>query len=125
MTECYPEIEVAIGEIEAAEGKIISSWGQFDTAFAAFSMSQPLGFYQNYRNGAGITKPLYNGGEVYGTYRIGRGNFEPWYGERATDEGGEFKAGFSLPLLKDRAIDLRRAGVRSAEARSRSSSGGR
>lgn len=116
VQQCYPEIEVAIGEIEAAEGKIISSWGQFDTALAAFSISQPLGFYQNYRNGAGLTKPLWNGGEVYGTYRIGRGNFEPWYGERATDEGGEFKAGFSLPLLKDRAIDARRANVGSAEA---------
>ena len=116
VTQCYPEIEVAIGEIEAAEGKIISSWGQFDTAFAAFSISQPLGFYQNYRSGTGISQPLWNGGEVYGTYRIGRGNFEPWYGERATDEGGEFKTGFSLPLLKDRAIDVRRAGVQSAEA---------
>jgi outer membrane protein TolC len=113
---CYPEIEVAIGEIEAAEGKILSSWGQFDSAFEAFSLSQPLGFYKNYRNGVGVGQPLWGGGEVYGTYRIGRGNFEPWYGERVTDKGGEFKAGFSLPLLKDRAIDARRAGVQSAEA---------
>jgi outer membrane protein TolC len=116
VTRSYPEIEVAISEIQAADGKRLSSWGQFDSTFAAFSTSQPLGFYQTWRNGAGITQPLWSGGEVFGSYRIGRGNFEPWYGERATDEGGEFKAGFSMPLLKDRDIDPRRAGVRSADA---------
>ena len=73
-------------------------------------------FYQNYRNGTCISQPLWGGGEVYGSYKIGRGKFEPWYGERATDEAGEFKAGFAMPLLKNRGIDARRAGVRLAEA---------
>ena len=114
VAECYPEIEIAIGEIETARGKVLASWGEFDSILAAHSISQPLGFYQTFRNGAGISRPLYSGGEVYGTYRIGDGNFEPWYGERETNEGGELKAGFSLPLLKDRSIDKRRAGVRSA-----------
>ena len=94
---------------------MLASWGEFDSVFSAHSISQPLGFYQTYRNGVGLSRPLYGGGEVYGTYRIGDGNFEPWYGERETNEGGELKAGFSLPLLKDRAIDKRRAGVRAAE----------
>ena len=109
VRNCYPEIEIAIGEIESANGKILASWGEFDQVFTGHSISQPLGFYQTYRNGVGLSRPLYNGGEVYGTYRIGDGNFEPWYGERETNEGGEFKAGFSLPLLKDRNIDERRA----------------
>lgn len=115
VTNCYPEIEIAIGEIEESRGKVLASWGEFDSIASAHSISQPLGFYQTYRNGAGISRPLYGGGEVYGTYRIGDGNFEPWYGERETNEGGELKAGFSLPLLKDRLIDKRRAGVRTAE----------
>ena len=115
VIECYPEIEIAIGEIETARGKALASWGEFDSVFAAHSISQPLGFYQTYRNGAGVTRPLYSGGEVYGTYRIGDGNFEPWYGERETNEGGELKAGFSVPLLKDRNIDKRRAGLRSSQ----------
>ena len=108
VRNCYPEIEIAIGEIESANGKILASWGEFDQVLSAHSISQPLGFYQTYRNGVGLNRPLYSGGEVYGTYRIGDGNFEPWYGERETNEGGEFKAGFSLPLLKDRNIDDRR-----------------
>ena len=109
VAECYPEIEIAIGEIESANGKVLASWGEFDQVFAAHSISQPLGFYQTYQNGVGLSRPLYGGGEVYGTYRIGDGNFEPWYGERETNEGGEFKAGFSIPLVKDRNIDQRRA----------------
>lgn len=109
VAECYPEIEIAIGEIEAANGKVLTSWGEFDRVFAGHSVSQPLGFYQNYRNGIGLTQPLYGGGEVYGIYRIGDGDFEPWYGDRETNEGGELKAGFSLPFLKDRSFDERRA----------------
>ncbi|WP_210421372.1 TolC family protein [Mariniblastus fucicola] len=115
VTECYPEIEIAIGELESANGKTLAAWGEFDSVLSAHSISQPLGFYQTYRNGIGVSQPLAGGGEVYGGYRIGDGNFEPWYGERETNEGGELKAGFSVPILKDRAIDQRRASVRTAE----------
>lgn len=108
---CYPEIDAAIGEIERANGEVLAAWGNFDQKFTAHSISQPLGFYQTYRNGVGVSQPLFGGGEVYGTYRIGDGNFEPWYGERETNEAGEFKAGFSLPLAKNRAIDKRRANL--------------
>jgi outer membrane protein TolC len=114
VSDCYPLIDVAIGELESADGKILASWGEFDRVFSAHSIAQPQGFYQTYRNGAGITQPLFGGGEVYGGYRIGRGSFEPWYGERQTNDGGEFKAGFSLPLLKDRLIDERRAALYAA-----------
>jgi hypothetical protein len=116
VADCYPLIAVAIGEVEAAEGRIISSWGEFDSILQAHSIAQPLGFYKNYRNGAGIKQPLFNGGEVYGTYRLGDGNFEPWYGERETNEGGEFRAGFSLPLAQDRQTDARRTDLLRANA---------
>jgi outer membrane protein TolC len=117
VAQCYPEIEIAIGEIETANGKVLSSWGEFDRVVSGHSISQPLGFYQTYRNGVGINQPLYGGGAVYGTYRIGDGNFEPWFGERETNEGGELKAGFSLPLLKDRSIDERRANLLASDAK--------
>lgn len=116
VTRSFPEIEVTIGELETADGKVLSSWGEFDSVASGHSISQPLGFYQTNRNGVGLSRPLYSGGEVYGTYRIGRGNFEPWFKERETNEGGEFKAGFSLPFLKDSAIDKRRAQLMKAGA---------
>ena len=46
---------------------------------------------------------------MFGGYRLGRGNFQPWYLERETNEGGEFKAGVNIPLLRNREIDARRA----------------
>jgi len=115
VAECYPEIEIAIGEISTAAGNSLAAEGAFDRILSAHSISQPLGFYQTYRNGIGLSRPLFHGGEVFGTYRIGDGNFEPWFGERETNEGGEFKAGFSIPLAKDRNIDARRAKLFSAQ----------
>ena len=114
VQQCYPAIDIAVGELQSADGKIVASLGAFDSTLDGHSISQPLGFYQTYRNGVGLTRQLYSGGEVYGAYRIGDGNFEPWYGERETNEAGEFKFGFSLPLLKDTVIDERRAKLTSA-----------
>lgn len=114
VQQCYPAIDIAVGELQSADGKIVASLGAFDSTLDGHSISQPLGFYQTYRNGVGLTRQLYSGGEIYGAYRIGDGNFEPWYGERETNEAGEFKFGFSLPLLKDTVIDERRAKLTSA-----------
>ncbi len=116
VARCYPEIEQAFNEIDEADGRIVASQGAFDSVLKAHTISQPLSFYQNYRNGVGLAKPLFRGGEVYGAYRIGDGDFEPWYGERETNEGGEFRAGFSLPLLQGRTVDKRRTDLRSAVA---------
>ncbi len=112
----YPLIQAALEEIEAAQGKVVASWGQFDTVLGGASLNQPLGFYQNYRQTLGVSQPLWGGGRVLGGYRIGDGDFEPWFGERETNEGGEFKAGLVLPMLRDRNIDSRRAGVWTAQS---------
>lgn len=116
VESCLPQIEMAMQQIEAADGNLLASMGKFDTVLSGHSLAQPLGFYETYRNQLGINQPLWGGGEVYGTYRLGDGNFEPWYGERETNEGGELKAGFSIPLLKNSDIDERRANVLGAAA---------
>ncbi|WP_417739523.1 TolC family protein [Rosistilla oblonga] len=105
----FPLLEVAYQEYQIAAGKQTAAWGAFDTKLKASSENGPLGFYETYRQGAGFEQPVYRGGEVFGGYRIGRGEFQPWYLERQTNDGGEFKAGFNVPLLKDRQIDARRA----------------
>ena len=115
VARSYPPLAVAIGELAAADGKALSTWGSFDTILEGRSISAPLGFYQNYRNGANVRQPLWKGGEVYGGYRIGDGDFQPWFGERETNEGGEFKTGFKQPLLKNFAIDSRRADLEIAQ----------
>jgi len=107
----YPLVRAAYQERLVADGNQLSAWGEFDTKLKAMSENQPLGFYETYRNSAGVTQPLYGGGEVFGGYRNGDGSFEPWYRERETNEGGEFKGGVLMPILRDRTIDSRRAEV--------------
>jgi outer membrane protein TolC len=105
----FPLLQAAYQERGIAAGDWTAAWGAFDTKLKASTENQPLGFYETYRHAAGLSQPLYAGGELFGGYRIGRGDFEPWYLERQTDEGGEFKAGVRMPLSRDREIDARRA----------------
>lgn len=105
----YPLVFAAFQERVIADGNQVSAWGSFDTKLKAASENGPLGFYETYRNSAGLTKPIYSGGEFFAGYRIGDGSFQPWYKERETDESGEFKAGVRIPLIRDRDIDGRRA----------------
>jgi outer membrane protein TolC len=76
-----------------------------------------MGYYKNYRNQLKLEQGLFPGGNVFGQYRSGDGNFPVWYGERETNEGGEFKLGLISPLLRDRAIDQRRSDLFQATLR--------
>jgi len=109
--DSFPLVEAAYRETQIAAGNVIAAQGGFDTKLKASSENGPTGFYQTYRQKAGVLQPLYGGGEVFGGYRIGRGDFEPWYRERQTNGGGEFKVGASVPLLRNSDIDARRAAL--------------
>ncbi len=115
VQESYPLLVSALLERRIADGKQLSAWGEFDLDVKAFGIAAPEGYYQTYRNGIGLSQPIFSGGYLYGGYKIGDGNFEPWYGERETNEGGEFAAGFGLPLLGNRSIDKRREALFKAE----------
>ncbi|MHB8863474.1 MAG: TolC family protein [Pirellulaceae bacterium] len=107
--QSYPLLKVALLERGIADGQQLAAWGEFDTRVTAYATEAPDGYYQNYRHGVTVTQPTFQGGYLYGGYKIGRGEFQPWYKERQTNEGGEFALGAGLPLLKDRAIDKRRS----------------
>ncbi len=111
----FPLLEIAQRERDIAAGKVLSAEGGFDLDVNMFAINAPLGYYQTNRTGVLLTQPVYRGGYVYGGYKIGDGNFEPWYGNRETNEGGEFKVGVAFPLLRDRAIDKRRAALAQAQ----------
>lgn len=113
----YPKIREAVARQAEASGQITTALGGFDLVLDGHSINQPLGFYENYRHGVGLKQPLWNGGYASAGYRIGRGFFEPYLFERATNDGGEFKLGFDVPLLQGRDIDKRRAALRAAELR--------
>ncbi|MFM7845731.1 MAG: TolC family protein [Planctomycetota bacterium] len=107
----FPALEAALREAEIAEGKQTSAWGEFDLKMKAESMSAPEGFYKTYRNLVKLEQGLWQGSNVYSQYRLGSGNFPVYYGERETNDGGEFKVGMIAPLLRDRSIDERRAKI--------------
>lgn len=105
----YPLLRAAFYNRNIAQGEYLSAQGNFDTKFKGASENGPTGFYQTYRQGVGVEQPTMWGGSYFGGYRIGRGDFQPWYLERQTNDGGEFKAGVSVPLWRNRNIDQRRA----------------
>ncbi|QDV73951.1 TolC family protein [Botrimarina mediterranea] len=111
----FPVIQEAVAARTIASGETLAAWGAFDHKLEGNSTSQPLDFYQNYWHGLGLKRDTYWGGQTFAGYRVGRGLFEPWYLERETNKGGEFKAGFIAPLAKDRTIDLNRAELWRAE----------
>lgn len=105
----FPLIREAIAGRTVASGEALAAEGAFDHRLDGYSESQPLDFYENYRHELGLKRNTYWGGQTFAGYRTGRGQFEPWYLERETNEGGEFKAGFVAPLSQDRWIDPNRA----------------
>jgi len=107
--QSYPLLRIAIAERNLALGDNLMAQGEFDLKLRADTLNQPQGFYQTYRQGVSLEQPLYGGGSAFGGYRVGRGNFEPWYGNRETNEGGEFQWGLSIPLWQNRTVDERRA----------------
>lgn len=107
--ESYPLLESALFSRNIAIGQQVGSQGAFDMKLKAASENGPQGFYDNYRQSIGVVQPTYWGGEVFAGYRVGRGDIQPWYQERLTNDGGEFKAGVQIPLARNRTIDGRRA----------------
>jgi len=105
----FPLIQQAFASRSIASGEVLAATGSFDHKLEGYTNSQPLDFYENYRHSLGLKRDTYWGGEVFAGYRVGRGDFEPWYLERQTNKGGEFKAGILVPLARDRGIDENRA----------------
>ncbi len=105
----YPLLQSALLSRTVADGELLSTQGAFDLKLKGGGTSGPLGYYKTNRYGVGASQPLFSGGEIFGGYKVGHGNFQPWFKERQTDNGGEFSAGISVPLSQNRSIDSRRA----------------
>ncbi len=107
----FPEINQARQEFLRANGQLLSAHGAYDTKLKAGTLSEPTGFYRNYRHGIGAARQTWWGGNISAGYRLGRGIYQPWYLERETEKGGEFSVAWVQPLLQGRAIDPQRFAV--------------
>lgn len=113
----FPLLEIARLQSGVVAGQQVTALGAYDTKLEYYSLNQPLGFFETYRNGIGFARQLWWGGYASAGYKIGRGDFEPWYKERQTNAGGEFKVGLVQPLLQGRAIDPQRVELFQANLR--------
>lgn len=111
VARSFPVIEQARLQGGIASGEVLSANGFYDHKLQGYTLSDPTGVYRNYRQGIGLARQLWWGGYLSAGYRLGRGDFEPWYKERETDKSGEFKLGLVQPLLQGRAIDPARVAL--------------
>lgn len=107
----FPQIEQARLQAGVAAGEATSAMGFYDHKLQGYSLGEPTGYYENYRSGIGVARQLWWGGYLSAGYRNGSGTFAPWYKERETNKGGEFKVSLVQPLLQGRAIDAARVAV--------------
>ncbi|WP_419421535.1 TolC family protein (plasmid) [Legionella sp. D16C41] len=105
----YPQITIARLEVAKAQGNFVTALGEFDPALKIYSRSQPFGGYVNgYVDNELVVPTLVNGIKLFSGYRLGRGDWPIYYQNYLTNSGGEYRVGFSLPLLKGHQIDKER-----------------
>ncbi len=110
----YPPYLSTLLERDLASGRLTQAMGAFDTTLGAKVGGQIQGFYQSTLGQSLLEQPLATGDTLYGGYRISDGNL-PDYNKDRTQDSGELVFGGRVPLLRDRAMDRRRTGVRQAE----------
>ena len=107
----YPDIARARQQGSLAAGELTSAYGAFDHKLKGHSLSEPTGFYENYRHTLSVARQTWYGDRLYAGYKLGRGTVQPWFQERQSNEAGEIKLRIERPLLRGRAIDAQRVGV--------------
>ncbi|MEO0326174.1 MAG: TolC family protein [Myxococcota bacterium] len=114
----HPVIESAVARVEAAEGALFGARGAFDPTLSLDVTSNALaGYYSDNVRGSVMLEQTtpYWGTKVFAGYRLTRGELPVYYEFDRTLNGGELFAGARVPILRDGAIDYRRAGREQAE----------
>lgn len=111
----YPLLRAVELERATTGGRLLTTLGAFDHNLTAGVDGQGPATYENFRSSVGVSRGFAVGGVgVFAGYRTGYGDFPTYNLGQKTADGGEFRAGVSVPLLRDRAIDRPRAAVRQA-----------
>jgi outer membrane protein TolC len=109
---CFPQIMIARNQITQAKGQLISTYGKFDPQLNTTTRALPFGGYVSNYVDTEVLLPTYiNGIKVYGGYRNGIGDWPIYYQNYLTNTGGEYRAGISLPVLRNRKLDNERLDV--------------
>ena len=111
----YPPLLAVLQDRVLATADVLVATGRFDLSLQSGYEGDYLGKYRNDVYRAGIEQATqFQGMTYFAGYQLGRGSFAGYDGKMQTDTGGEYRAGFRLPLLRDREIDTRRADLQKA-----------
>jgi outer membrane protein TolC len=111
----FPLLYAIQQERDIAAGQRLSAEGAFDPTVRSRTVEQG-GVFASTRIDNFVEQATPFGGiSAFAGHRIGLGNFPVYYGERKTAEGGEFRAGVTVPVLQNRATDPRRTRLRVAQ----------
>jgi outer membrane protein TolC len=112
----YPLIEAARQDLSSAEGEYVSSKGSFDLSLKSRASWDLESYYPGRTFDVLLEQPTTAWGiSLLGGYRRGTGSFPVYDGKLQTLDAGEFRGGFSVPLLRDGPTDARRVRVERAE----------
>jgi outer membrane protein TolC len=116
VTQEYPPLLAAMIERDIASGRLQSARGAFDLNLFTKLYGNPAGYYQYGTVDVGVEQftGLW-GSTILGGYRLTRGDVLPDYYWNRTQGAGEPRLGVNLPLLRDGAIDRRRAAAMKAQ----------
>ncbi len=111
----YPLLRAIEQERSLAGGKLVSAMGAFDLNLNASADGVGPATYDSVRGNLGVNQAMQNGGVgLFAGYRNGYGEFPTYNLGQKTADGGELRAGITIPLLRDRVIDRPRAGLQQA-----------
>lgn len=115
LIEGHPLLRSRQHERARAEALLKAAEGGFDPTIKIEKGDYLSGYYTGSRLNMYVDQPTpYYGIKGVAGYRLGEGTFPVYDTHYDTHNGGEFYAGVEVPLLRDRAIDKRRAAVAQA-----------
>ncbi|MBK8590756.1 MAG: TolC family protein [Sandaracinaceae bacterium] len=110
----HPSVQAALAREDVAEAELMRARGAFDPALSVRGALRHGGYYELRRVDAELRAPTpWLGAEFWAGYRYGRDvddetRYPGYYSDQTLDRG-ELRAGVRVPLLRDRALDDRRA----------------
>lgn len=114
--QAFPALLAAEQRRQASEGDYLAAQGGFDTQLKAQSSWSIIGLYENQNYDVNLEQPTpFFGATFFGGWRRGSGDYPVYEGKALTATDGELRVGMSLPLLRNRDIDRRRATLKQAE----------
>ncbi len=112
VTEYYPPYLSVLVERDIARGTVRHALGAMDLQTYLKLFQSPAGFYESTTAEAGFEQfTNLRGVTIYGNYRYTEGFLPDYYRSRRTNGGGTPTIGLRVPLLRDGAIDPRRAAI--------------